>query len=265
VSTPALALRPFVREYIGWFEHMVTPLCRREMPSIEAPLIINFGSPIRMYDVRDSTRYTDTESFITGAYDVCQIVGSAGPSSGVQANLTLLGIRRLIGRPIEDLTNRAASLDSVFGALGRELAHRLWDAGTWERRFDLLDHFLIDRLLRPSTVPPEVQHAWTRLATTHGRVPIKTIVDETGWSQKHLIARFRHEIGLSPKTLARVLRFGRAVSAIKRGAGAPLVDLAILCGYYDQSHFTRDVHDFAGTTPGRLIAGLLPDRGGITV
>src|SRR5262249_60136248 len=94
-----------------------------------------------------------------------------------------------------------------------------------------------------------------------GRVPIATLVHEIGWSQKHLIKQFREEIGLPPKALARVLRFGHAVRLIKSGR-VRLADVAYDCGYYDQAHFTRDAHALAGVTPSELIKSLIPDSGG---
>ena len=39
-SAPHPSLRPHVREYIGWFEHMAAPLCRRELPTEEVPVMM---------------------------------------------------------------------------------------------------------------------------------------------------------------------------------------------------------------------------------
>jgi AraC-type DNA-binding domain-containing proteins len=109
-----------------------------------------------------------------------------------------------------------------------------------------------------------VSCAWSRLVSSGGRASIGGIVRAAGCSQKHLIAQFREEIGLSPKTLARVLRFGRAVQIIKEGGGGRLVEIAQDCGYYDQAHFSRDFRAFAGVTPTELIASQIPDRGGFS-
>jgi AraC-like DNA-binding protein len=262
VARPAPALRPYVREYVGGYEHLTAPLRRRELPTDESPLIFTFDARVRLFDTANGSTYSDLTSFIAGAYDTCQVVESATRSSGVQVNFTLLGIRLLVGRPLEDLKNRAVAIEDVFGRSSAYLTEQLADAPTWDARFDLLDRTIADRLLRTSDVPPGVLCAWHRLTAAGGQASIKSIVDEVGWSQKHLIAQFRHQIGLSPKVFARILRFGRVVRAIKDGRASGLADLALDYGYYDQAHLTRDARDFAGTTPGELVASLLPDRGG---
>jgi hypothetical protein len=116
-APPAEALRPFAREYVGWSEQVSAPLCRRELPTEEAPLIINFGAAFRLFAPGDSRRHLDLASFITGAYDTYQLVESSGASSGVQVNFTLLGVRLLVGRPIEDMKNRAFKPEEIYSML----------------------------------------------------------------------------------------------------------------------------------------------------
>ncbi|MDX1999408.1 MAG: helix-turn-helix domain-containing protein [Thermoanaerobaculia bacterium] len=263
VALPGPALRPYVREYVGWWEHMTAPLVRRELPSGEAPLILGFGTPIRLFDPHDDTRHDDLSGFVTGAYDVTQRVGSSGPTGGVELKLTLLGMRRLLARPLAELRNRAVPLEEVFGRAARSWSHQLADSPSWEARFDLVDALLGARLLAPAHAPrAEISGAWHRLAASHGQVPIARVAQEVGWSPKHLNSQFRHEIGLAPKTLARILRFGRVVERLQQGRAGSLADLAAWGGYFDQSHLHRDARQFAGVTPGELVASLLPDRGG---
>jgi len=267
LAKPASALRPYVREYCGWFEHMASPLCRREPPTDIIPLIINFGAPVRVFDaghIGDLTRWTDYDSFTTGPFDRVVLVGSAGPSGGIQVNLTILGARLFLGRPLHDLTNRLVGLDDLFGRAAATLVMQLYDAPTWDARFAILDRMIAARIAAARAPCPAVLWTWRRLVETRGRIAIGTLVGEVGWSQKHLIAQFRDEIGLPPKTLARVLRFGHAVQLIK-GGQARLVDVANDCGYYDQAHFTRDVREFAGITPSELLRSLMPDSGGFVV
>ncbi len=261
-AQPAAWLRPFAREYVGWHETLALPLCRRELPTEEAPLIINFGAPFHLCAPGSHRRAADVQSFITGAYDTYQVVESRGPSSGVQVNLTLLGTRLLVGRPIEDMTNQAVPLEDVFGAFAQELTGRLYDAPSWDARFDCLDTALVARMQTARDVSPAVQYAWRRIVGAAGGVRMGTIVREVGWSQRHFITQFRRELGVSPKVFARMLRFGQVVRRLRDTPRADLAALALDAGYYDQAHLHRDTQAFAGTTPGDLVTSLLPDRGG---
>jgi AraC-like DNA-binding protein len=271
LRAPHPLLRRHVRQYVGWIEHMTTALMRRELPTDEIPLIINFGAPVRVYEVGESSRFADLDSFATGAYDAFLRVRSQGPSGGVQVNFTIFGARLFLGRPLGELRNQSVPLEALVGRYGIELTARLRDAVSWEARFDLLDREIGARLEAAPRPSASVICTWHRLLQSGGGITIGDLVDETGWSQKHLIARFRHEIGLAPKTMARVLRFARAAARLKRAGAVPraaasadrLADIAADCGYFDQAHFSRDFREFAGVTPTELMANMLPDGAGI--
>jgi AraC-like DNA-binding protein len=264
-AAPHPSLRAHVREYVGGFEHFAVPIYRREVPTEDVPIIISFGSPIRLFDPNNPSRWTDYQSFTTGAYDSYVVVGSTGPFGGVQVTLSILGARLFLDRPLRDLTNRAIELEDVFGRDARLLTMELYDAPTWDARFAILDRELIARMSAARAPSATVVWCWRRLVESGGQVSIGTLVGEVGFSQKHLIAQFREEIGLSPKTLARVLRFGRAIRIIRNGGGARLAEIAQDCGYYDQAHFSRDFHAFAGVTPTELVRSQLPDGAGFSV
>jgi AraC-like DNA-binding protein len=262
VASPHPSLLPYVTQYFGGTEQTHAPLCRRELPADIAPIIINFGAPFRFYDPADPTRWTEARSFMAGAFDTFVLVGSTGSFACVQINFTILGARMFFGRPIHELANRVVSLEDAFGAEARRLEMSLFDAGDWAARFDLLDREIARRLARARLPPPAVLHVMRRLTRSHGATAIGALAGEVGWSHKHLVAQFTEQIGLTPKTLARVLRFGRAAQRLASSTGGHLADIAIDCGYYDQSHFTRDFREFAGVTPTELLASRLPEGGG---
>ncbi len=262
-ATPPPSLRPYVREYMGWWEDVSVPLCRREVPTEIVPVIINFGAPVRLYEAADRSRWTDYGSFTTGVYDTFVLVETAGAAGGLQINLTILGARLFLGQPLRDLMNRAIALDDLFGAAAGRLEDELQSAADWGARFDIVDRELLARIQGTRGPSADVRWAVRRLVQTNGRVTIGTLLHEVRCSQKHLVSQFREQLGVTPKTLARVLRFGRAIEQIKAGATS-LTDLAIDCGYYDQSHFDRDFRHFAGTTPTELIRSTLADSGGFS-
>ena len=259
--TPAPGeLRPYVREYVGWWERSPQPLVRRELPTDLVPVIISFGAPIRIFDGDESRGWTDHRSFTTGVYDRFVLVGTSPVAGGLQVNLTFLGARLFLGRPLGDLVNCSVSLRDLLGSAAEHLADELQSATGWAARFAILDRELTQRIRASRQPSSVVLRASRRLIESGGRRPIASVLAEVGCSQKHLIAQFKSEIGLTPKRLARVLRFGRAVERLKTGR-VDLASLALDCGYYDQPHFDRDFKSFAGLSPSALLACALPTGG----
>jgi transcriptional regulator GlxA family with amidase domain len=69
--------------------------------------------------------------------------------------------------------------------------------------------------------------------------------------------RFRAELGVTPKTAARIFRFERACGLLSQ-LRQPLADVAAACGYADQAHMTRDWSAFTGASPKAWIGNELP-------
>ncbi len=177
IAKPHASLQPHVREYYGWIERMAQPVCRREVPTDEVPIIINFGTPFRLFDQADPSRWTEFGSFTTGAYDSYVLVGSTGPSAGIQVNLSIFGARLFLGRPLRDMKNRVVELEDLFGRAARLLTQELYDAPSWDARFEILDRELARRILNTRAPSPAVSCAWSRLVSSGGRASIGGIVE----------------------------------------------------------------------------------------
>jgi AraC-like DNA-binding protein len=252
-ATPAPALRGGVQRYCGYVEHTAAPLRRREAATATVTLILSFGPRIRV----DGALHG---SFVAGLSDVPATTEHDGIQYGLELNLSPLAARRLLGVPMHELVNRVVALDDVLdcGTLLEELA----EAPGWAARFARLDAELLRRLDAAPAPHPAVRAAYARLAATRGAVPVGVLADELGWSRRHLAARFRDDVGVAPKALARLLRFEHAIELLRAAAPPSLTEVAYASGYYDQAHFNRDFRAFAGVAPGELLARRLPDDGG---
>jgi AraC-like DNA-binding protein len=238
--------------YCGYVERTNAPLRRSEAANGHVTVIVSFGPRILV----DGEHHG---SFVAGPSDAPAVTEHDGVQHGVELNLAPPAARRLFGLPMHELLNRVVPLGDVLG--GDELAERLFEAPGWSERFALLDAELARRLAAAPPSHPAVQAAYARLVATRGAVPVGVLAGELGWSRRHLAARFRDEVGLSPKALARLLRFEHALELL---GTRPLADVAYECGYYDQAHFNRDFREFAGATPNELLARRLPDGGGVS-
>jgi transcriptional regulator GlxA family with amidase domain len=104
--------------------------------------------------------------------------------------------------------------------------------------------------------------AWRRLRASAGGVTVSALADELGCSRRHLTAGFRDHVGLPPKRVARILRFGRVLGLLERSGGRGLGEIAAACGYADQPHLNRDFRAFAGASPGDWLARRMPGGAG---
>jgi AraC-like DNA-binding protein len=255
---PRLDLRPYVvRGYDGYTEHSDGQLSRREVPHGGVVVIIDLGGdPLTVSGPRVAA--ATRRSFVAGIHTAYARTEYAGAQRGIQLDLTPLGARMLFGLPMSDLADRVVDLEDVLGAEGGRLNERLADAPTWDRRFEILDAFISARLADARLPSPDVDWAWRRLLDRHGVVEIGALAAELGASRRHLISRFREQIGLPPKTIARILRFNRAVALLQNDNGSRLAEIASECGYFDQAHFNRDFREFAGTAPSAYLDSRLP-------
>jgi len=138
---------------------------------------------------------------------------------------------------------------------------RLREAPGWGQRFALLDQFLLRRLDRGPRPSPEVGWAWERMVATGGAVPIGQLAHEVGWSHKHLLAKFRRQVGLRPKTAARLIRFDGVLSRLDGRRRLDWGRVAREVGYADQAHLVREFRQFTGTTPTAFAAWTAPPGG----
>lgn len=269
LAEPDPRLRPHVRSYWGYEEETVAFSRRRELATAQAVLIVGLGPPIEVSFPCLGERVRAT-AFVSGLSDCYALVDSFGSQRGVQVDLTPLGAFMLFGLPMRELANRAVELEDVLGLEGARLPERLHEASGWPARFAILDELFVDRFARARPASPDVAWAWRRLLEADGRLRVSELAEGLRCSRRHLTTRFGEQVGIPPKTLARLLRFGRAArllgagpSSRKHDVSASLGEIALDCGYYDQAHLNRDFREFAGLTPTELDAVLLPDHGGI--
>jgi AraC-like DNA-binding protein len=87
------------------------------------------------------------------------------------------------------------------------------------------------------------------LARSAGDARITALAKEIGWSRKHLVNRFRSELGLAPKPVARIMRFHRACRLAHTGEARGWAGIAAESGYADQAHLAREFSTLAGESP----------------
>lgn len=248
---PAPVLRSvIVRDLEGWAQMRGDAPALREVPFPGIPLILNLGAP---WEVDGERRL---HAFTAGMGTQPSTVFGESSWACVELRLTPQGAHRLFDVAMHELANDTVELSELVPG-ARELEERIRETADWASRFDLVEAFLLRRLAEARPTDPAVAWSWHHLRQTHGRTPISNLAAELGWSHRYLISRFREQIGLTPKAVARVMRFDRATTAL-RGPDNTLAEIAFECGYADQAHLNREFRELAGVSPGRFREALAP-------
>ena len=232
----APALRGVVRRIVGWSERGA-PVRRLEPATTITPVILMLGPRIAV----DGDRLG---SFAAGPYLRPVVTEHAGEQAGIQIDLEPLAARRLLGVPMTELAGRCVLLEDLLGA---ELTDYVADAPTWSERLARSERLLERRMHDAPSIRWEVAWAVQRIRASGGRVKVEALARELGWSRRHLGAQLRDAVGVSPKELARLVRFERVLDGLR--ARSELADLAYEAGYADQPHLNREFRAFTGLTP----------------
>ena len=166
------------------------------------------------------------------------------------------GAAAILHMPQQPLRGTTFGLDMLDSRLSRELMAIKDDSHALDKAVDRIQRFLCARL-NPEWLDPRVLAAVGLIRRHHGQVGIDNVATRVELTRRHLERRFDATVGISPKRLARIVRFQRALRMLQarperpdlRAPAVTGVATAIECGYADQPHFIREFAELAGCSP----------------
>ncbi|MEQ9815571.1 MAG: helix-turn-helix domain-containing protein [Azospirillaceae bacterium] len=251
--TPPPALVGLVIDMTGYRERAPCRIRQVESASLVVPLIFSFDEPFEIGLGREPGRQDRMPSFVAGLFGGPVLINSNGRSHCLQINFTPLGAHRFFGLPMREVADRMVPVADIDDRAVAELGARVEEAPDWPARFALAERFMVRRLGRSAPLSG-AGRAFASLLRSGGGARVATLAGELEWSRKHLASRFRDEIGLAPKAVARIVRFNRAQRLALRAAAVDWADIAVDAGYADQAHLIREFREFAGATPAGWLA-----------
>lgn len=175
----------------------------------------------------------------------------AQTSTLVGVTLTPAGAAALFDVPLHEVTGSAIALDELIGAEAARLADRLFETRSGTERVRLMARWVSARIASRPPVEVPVAAAVEEIERTGGRLRIAEVHTRMNVSPKRFTRSFERQVGVTPKTFARLVRFRCLAHALSR-TDIPLSEAAHGCGYYDQAHLNAEFRTFAGMTPGQF-------------
>jgi AraC-like DNA-binding protein len=161
------------------------------------------------------------------------------------------GLNRLVGIDMTSVVNQDPAASDVLGRSASVLGDAVRMAPDFGRRVAAAERW-VDAMLEARGPDCVIGWASRRMIDYRGGARIKDLVADAGLSARQFQRRFAVQVGMPPKLFARTIRFDRALAA-RRVGDRSWTDIVHDLGYFDQAHFIRECHAFAGLPPGSLI------------
>jgi len=240
---------------IWYFEGRLAFPRERIFPDGRVELNVHLGPSYRQVRAGHDAAEAFPAACLSGVMLRTAVIEAPGDRTAVLGvRLLPAGASQLLGHPLHELTDLTVDLHHLVGDAAAELLDRCGTAAGAEARVRTAVGWLEERAAaRLCPGDPAVAWAAREIERRRGALAIHELRERAGWSRTRFATAFREQVGVSPKRLARIVRFRRALELLHRGDLA-LTEIALRSGYYDQPHFNSDFREFAGATPGQYLA-----------
>jgi AraC-like DNA-binding protein len=164
--------------------------------------------------------------------------------------------RALLCVPPTELTDQIVALDDLWGGDAVGLEAQIAEARSDGERVAALERALVERVAHRRALQsgPDVAGMASFVLSRSGLLTVNELAFAAGVSRQYLARSFKEEIGVAPKLYCRLARFRAALNRANIRSTCGWATVAADLGYADQSHLIADFKEFAGLTPGTMMA-----------
>lgn len=217
------------------------------IPDACIELILNFGSPY--WQISDSGPRELPQFFLIGLQSKPLILRASGLVKLVAVRFFAWGALSFLKNEVRPGSTMKVELDDAWRNVISKIAPKV-HADENQEAVEEIEDFLLDSRLNVLFEPRQVQKAAQILYHTRGQFRVAELADYLNLSVRQLQRQFDEAAGVTPKTLARTIRFDAVCNRLMVEPDANLTDLAHEFGYADQAHFINDFKAIANKTPG---------------
>jgi AraC-like DNA-binding protein len=189
-----------------------------------------------------------TRSFVVGELTQFILVQPTGPTLTMGVRFRPGGAYRFMPAPLHLLTDETVSTEDVWGAEGKYLEAAVMAEPSQVKRRQIIESFLLAQLDR-TAARPRFEAAVRQIVASRGRSRVDRVADSIGISSRQLEREFLASAGISPKALARIIRFQALLKMVGESQLRDWAELALASGYADQPHMVREFREFCGQSP----------------
>jgi AraC-like DNA-binding protein len=217
-------------------------------------LILNFGSAY--VQVEGTIRRELPQVCLIGLQSKPLIFQAEGVVKIVAVRFFAWGALPFLKHEVRPNSTMKVEPDAGLSNLVPKLAAKV-QVDEYTKAVEEIEDFLIAKRLNALFEPRQVRAAAELLYHAKGQFRVAELADRCNLSARQLERQFDQATGVSPKTLARTIRFEGIRERLMFQPKANLTELAYEFGYADQAHFIHDFKAFTNKTPSEFATEML--------
>jgi AraC-like DNA-binding protein len=248
---PHTILQDYVKRF--WImekRYTVEDSIEEVLPDACVELILNFGSAYTQI-IDGSTPRQLPQVFLIGLQSKPLLLQTNGLVKIMAVRFFAWGALPFLKAEAQPSSTTTVELDDGWQQVVTKVAAKV-HIGAYQEAVEEIEDFMIDRRLTSLFDPHLVQTAARLLYHTKGQFRVAELANYCNLSVRQLQRQFDDATGVSPKALARTIRFDAIRNRLMSEPDSNLTDLAYEFGYTDQAHFINDFNAFMDRTPGEF-------------
>jgi len=252
LSEPSEPFKPFIR-YYKYIESEVTGIYKA-VPNTFVELYFNF-THINLF----SPCYYDLDNpriLVTGLHQYEQNIFSNMYGTDRNGGFVIVfqpqGFYNLFNIKSSDFCKFAINSDSILKKDIYNLWEKLQTFSDVEDMKRLAENYLSDYAKKASGRFDIINNIINYMDNSNGMIRVSQICDLFNVTPRSLNRYFKDEIGISPKELLNIFRITKAIKLIIHNPDCDMTGISYLNGYYDQSHFIKEIIRITGRSPGHI-------------
>ena len=221
------------------------------LPDGSSQLIIALDEAERLLESASATtRRSFRQYWITGIQTKPVIYLAERAATTLCIQFENGGLNALFGIPAHEFHNDMIDASLIMSHDITDLRERLLACKDHFQIMNVVETFLLERLLSKDQEAAFLSFVAQKLCEENQ--PLFEVVRQTGYSQKHLIHKFKTLVGVTPKKYQKLFRFNKALGMLQQNE-VNYAGIAFDCNYFDQAHFINDFNQMSARSPSKYL------------
>ncbi|MEO8396457.1 MAG: helix-turn-helix domain-containing protein [Chloroflexota bacterium] len=225
------------------------------VPDSYTELVISVGAPIILAEM-NGVRTELPRIFFTQIQKDPINLKAQGDAQFLAVSFYPWTAHALFDLPDPENQDMIIMLDGQWQRLAQSIAEAVQHSG-YEEGLARLQQFMIDAYCRTLPDITPVRSAGEQLYASKGQFDMDQLAQDSCLSLRQLERRFKQLTGVTPKSLARLIRFEATRNRLFYDPTMSILDLVHEFGYTDQAHLTHEFKAFMRKTPGQFVRHML--------